>query len=133
MYKEKGDALSRGKYRELKLIDQVMKVMERVADQLIRKQVRIDDMQFGFSSGKTTTDAIFIVRQLQEKHLAAGKLLYLAFVDLEKALIVSCGRSSGVKCASLVLGSGWCELPEECMQTSAFECGLGMFTVKNLQ
>ena len=47
--------------------------------------MRIDDMQFGFSSGKTTTDAIFIVRQLQEKHLAAGKLLYLAFVDLEKA------------------------------------------------
>ena len=68
MYKEKGDALSRGKYRGLKLIDQVMNVMERVAEQLIRKQVRIDDMQFGFSSGKTTTDAIFIVRQLQEKH-----------------------------------------------------------------
>ena len=32
-----------------------------------------------------TTDAIFIVRQLQEKHLAANKPLYMAFVDLEKA------------------------------------------------
>ena len=32
-----------------------------------------------------TTDAIFIVRQLQEKHLAANKPLYVAFVDLEKA------------------------------------------------
>ena len=85
LYKGKGDALSRGNYRGLKLIDQVMKVMERVVEQLIRKQVRIDDMQFGFSPGKGTTDAIFIVRQLQEKHLAAGKPLYLAFVDLEKA------------------------------------------------
>ena len=27
----------------------------------------------------------FIVRQLQEKHLAANKPLYMAFVDLEKA------------------------------------------------
>ena len=36
-------------------------------------------------SGRGTTDAIFIVRQLQEKHLAANKLLYMAFVDLEKA------------------------------------------------
>ena len=36
-------------------------------------------------SGRSTTDAIFIVRQLQEKHLAANKPLYMAFVDLEKA------------------------------------------------
>ena len=36
-------------------------------------------------SGRGTTDAIFIVRQLQEKHLAANKPLYMAFVDLEKA------------------------------------------------
>ena len=31
------------------------------------------------------TDAIFVVRQLQEKYLAANKRLYMAFVDLEKA------------------------------------------------
>ena len=36
-------------------------------------------------SGRGTTDAIFIVRQLQEKHLTAKKTLYMAFVDLEKA------------------------------------------------
>ena len=43
-------------------------------------------MQCGFMSGRGTTDAIFIVRQLQEKHLAANKLLYMAFVDLEKSI-----------------------------------------------
>ena len=42
-------------------------------------------MQCGFMSGRGTTDAIFIVRQLQEKHLAAKKPLYMAFIDLEKA------------------------------------------------
>jgi len=31
------------------------------------------------------TDAIFIVRQLQEKYLAKNKELWMAFVDLEKA------------------------------------------------
>ena len=36
-------------------------------------------------SGRGTTDEIFIVRQLQEKHLAANKPLYMAIVDLEKA------------------------------------------------
>ena len=44
-----------------------MKVLERVLEKRIRERVKIDDMQFGFTPGKGTTDAIFIVRQLQEK------------------------------------------------------------------
>ena len=62
-----------------------MKVLERVVEGLIRQRVEIDEMQCGFMSGRGTTDAIFIVRQLQEKPLAANKPLYMAFVDLEKA------------------------------------------------
>ena len=85
LYKGKGDALNRGNYRGLKLIEQVMKVLERVVEGLIRQRVEIDEMQFGFMSGCGTTDAIFIVRQLQEKDLAANKPLYMAFIDLEKA------------------------------------------------
>ena len=85
LYKGKGDALNRGNYRDLKLIEQVMKVLERVVEGLIRQRVEIDEMHCGFMSGRGTTDAIFIVRQLQEKHLAANKPLYMAFVDLEKA------------------------------------------------
>ena len=36
-------------------------------------------------SGRSTTDAIFIVCQLQEKYLAKSKDLWMAFVHLEKA------------------------------------------------
>ena len=54
-------------------------------DGLIRQVVSIDDSQFGFVPGRGTTDAIFVIRQLQEKYLAANKRLYMAFVDLEKA------------------------------------------------
>ena len=42
-------------------------------------------MQFGFMKGKGTTDAILIVRQMQEKFGAEGKKVYFGFVDLEKA------------------------------------------------
>ena len=45
----------------------------------------IDNMQFGFMTGKGTSDDIFIMRQVQEKHQAKKKKLYYAFVDLEKA------------------------------------------------
>ena len=54
-------------YRGIKLLEHVLWVLERVIEARIRKIVKTDDMQFGFSLGKGTTDAIFIVRQVQEK------------------------------------------------------------------
>ena len=75
-FKGKSDALERSNYRGLKLVDQVMKVIERVIDKLLRKRIDIDEMQFGFAPGRGTTDAIFLVRQLQEKDLGKRKNLY---------------------------------------------------------
>ena len=49
-------------------------------------------MQFGFMPGKGTTDTIFIIRQVQEKHQAKKKL-YDAFVDLKKAF--DCPKRGG--------------------------------------
>ena len=62
-----------------------MKVMEHILEARLRNLVDIDDMQFGFRPGRGTTDAIFILRQVQESFLAKKKDLWLAFVDLEKA------------------------------------------------
>ena len=77
LYKGKGDALSRDNYRGLKLLEQVMKIIERVLDSVIRSQADIHSMQFGFMPDRGTTDAIFILRQLQEKHLGKHKPLIL--------------------------------------------------------
>ena len=85
LYKGKGHALERGNYHGLKLTEQVMKVLDRIVDGLIRQVVSIDDSQFGFVQGRGTTDEIFVFRQLLEKYLAANKRFYMAFVDLEKA------------------------------------------------
>ena len=43
LHKGKGDALERGSYRGLKLTEQVMKVLERIVNGLIRQVVSIDD------------------------------------------------------------------------------------------
>ena len=85
LYKGKRSALERGNNRGIKLTEQVMKILERIVDGLIRQLVSIDESQFGFVPGRGTTDAIFVVRQLKEKYLAANKRLNMAFVDLEKA------------------------------------------------
>ena len=85
LFRGKGSALDRGNYRGLNLTDQALKVVERVIEKIIRECIVIDDMQFGFMPGRGTTDAFFIVRQLQETFLAKNKNLYFAFIDLEKA------------------------------------------------
>ena len=85
MYKRNDDPRVCGSYRAIELLEQLMKVIERVLEKRIRCQVSIDNMQFGFMPGKGTTDAIFIMRQVQEKHQAKKKKLYYAFMDLEKA------------------------------------------------
>ena len=77
--------MDRGNYRGLKLTEQAMKIYRRIVDGLIRQVVSIDHSQFGFVPGRGTTDAIFMVLQLQEKYLSVNKRLYMAFVDLEKA------------------------------------------------
>lgn len=48
-YKEKY-TLDRENYQGLKLTDQVLKLLERVIDTLIRQQVNINEMQFGFKT-----------------------------------------------------------------------------------
>ena len=52
---------------------------------LLKQSVSIHNSKFGLVPERGTTDAIFVEKQLQEKHLAANKRLYMAFVDLEKA------------------------------------------------
>ena len=52
LYKGKEDALDWGNYRGLKLTEQVMKVLERIVDGLIRHVMSIDDSQFGFVPGR---------------------------------------------------------------------------------
>src|SRR5881296_1090859 len=80
VYKGKGNALECSSYRGIKLLEHVLKVLERVIKAQIRKIVKMDDMQFGVSPGKGTTDPIFTIRQVQEKSLGKQKELWIAFV-----------------------------------------------------
>ena len=85
LYKGKGDPLQCGKYRGLRLLEHSMKVWEKILDRRLKTVVNVSSNQFGFSAGRSTTDAIFILRQMQQKYVEKKKKLYHVFVDLEKA------------------------------------------------
>ena len=84
-FKGKGDPLQCGKYRGLRLLEHGMKVWEKILDGGLKEVVNISGNQFGFAAGRSTTDAIFILRQIQQKYTEKKKRLYHIFVDLEKA------------------------------------------------
>ena len=55
-----------------------MKMFEKILDRRFRKLITFNNMEFGFSSGKGTLDAVFII-QLQKKtpRNAQGFVLYV--------------------------------------------------------
>jgi hypothetical protein len=85
LYKGKGDVRDCGAYRGVKLLEHGMKIVERVFLRRLRELVEIDEMQCGFMPGKGTVDALFMARMLQERYGRKKRMLYMCFVDLEKA------------------------------------------------
>ena len=77
VYKGKGDALECGSYRGIKLLEHAMKGFERVVENRLRQILCFDEMQFGFTPGKGTTDAVFILRQMQERYLVKKRDLWI--------------------------------------------------------
>ncbi len=81
IYKGKGDALECG---GVQLLEHGMKLFQKVLEERLRKLIEVDCRQFGFNPGRSTTDAVFVMRILQ-KFREKKKKLYHVFVDLEKA------------------------------------------------
>lgn len=82
-YKGMREAFERGKYTGLKLTEQVLKAVERDTKKLMKQQLDINVMQFGFIPGCETTNVIFIFETVTGEIFSEKE--EFVFVDLGKA------------------------------------------------
>ena len=85
IFKEKGDIQECNNYRGINLLTHIFKIWERVLDRRVRECTDIHESQFGFMPGRSTTDAIFILKQTIEQYREGQKDICVTFIDLEKA------------------------------------------------
>jgi len=75
IYKNKGDAQACSNYRGIKLLSHTMKLWERVIERRLRRETEVSENQFGFMPGRSSTEAIHIIRSLIEKYRERQKRL----------------------------------------------------------
>ena len=102
IFKEKGDIQECKNYRGIKLLTHTFKIWERVLDRRVRECTDIHESQFGFMPGRSTTGAIFILKQTIEQYREGQKDICVTFIDLEKAYDRVPRRRSGEP-----RGRGW--------------------------
>ena len=88
IFKRKGDKADCTNWRGISLLSIAGKVLSRI---LLNRQIKLiaedilPESQCGIREGRSTTDMVFTLRQLQEKSREQQKPLYMVFIDLTKA------------------------------------------------
>ena len=74
LYKNKGYIQDCSNYRGIKLISHTMQLWERVIEHRLREHAKIAKNQFCFMLGRSTMEAIHILRRLIERFRVAKRI-----------------------------------------------------------
>ncbi|XP_031340877.1 uncharacterized protein LOC116168986 [Photinus pyralis] len=82
-----GDSKDCKIYRGVTQLSTAAKIYESILERKLKQAIeyQLEESQSGFRKGRCIQDHIFTIKQITEKALIQQKVVYLAFVDLEKA------------------------------------------------
>ena len=86
-FHKKGSRLECTNYRGITLLSVVGKVFARVLNDRVKglTEGSVMDEQGGFRSARGCIDQVFAVKQVIEKMIEKGRVMFMVFIDLEKA------------------------------------------------
>lgn len=82
---KKGDRKLPENYRGINLLSSTLKLITKIITNKINSIISLSDEQQGFRTGRSCTDAVFVIRQIAEKSIEYNIPAYMCFIDLEKA------------------------------------------------
>jgi hypothetical protein len=84
---KKGDKLECTNYRGISLLNCTYKILSKIILNKLKiyGEEVIGEHQAGFMGGKSTTDQLFIMKELASKYWEYNKDLYILFIDFKKA------------------------------------------------
>ena len=84
---KKGDRSQCGNYRGISLLSAADKILAKVLLSRLQQAANkiLPESQCGFRANRSTIDAIFTLRQLQEKSIEQQRPLFMVFIDFTKA------------------------------------------------
>ena len=85
LFKKKGNVQLCKNYRGLKHLTHTPKMWETAIEKRLHRTASGSENQFGFMPGRSTTEAIHLIRILMEKYREKKRDLHMVFIDLEKA------------------------------------------------
>ena len=88
LYKGKGDKQECGSYRGISMLSVVGKTYGKILIKKVRLLTEnlIGEEQCGFRKGRGCVDQVFVIRQVCEKFLSAGKVVFFWVYGLGKSL-----------------------------------------------
>ena len=82
---KKGDKTDPANYRGITLLSTSLKLLTKIIAKEITSITPTNEEQQGFRKNRSTTNALFIFRQLVEKSIEYSNPVHLYFVDLTRA------------------------------------------------
>ena len=81
---KKGDKTIPSIYRIISLLNITLKLTTKILTNIINSMITVSDEKQGFRTGRSCTDAVFVMRQIMEKSIEYNRPAYLYFIDLKR-------------------------------------------------
>ena len=85
LYKDKSDIQDYNNYRGIKLFSHTIRLWERAIERRLMRDILVPKNQFDFMLGKSTSEAMYLIRRLMESYKDKKDDLHMMFINLRKA------------------------------------------------